>query len=58
MPFFLHFAPIPSLKVSLTGLLCEKVKQYPVLYDKQMKGYREKDVNNAWNVVEKDLKLI
>ena len=31
------------------GLLCEKVKQDPVLYDKQMKVYRKKDVvGNAW----------
>ena len=26
------------------GILCEKVKQYPVLSDKQLIGYREKDV--------------
>ena len=26
----------------LAGEFCEKVKQYPVQYDKQMKGYREK----------------
>ena len=25
-------------------MLCEKVKQYPVLLGKQLKGYREKDV--------------
>ena len=24
--------------------VCEKVKQYPVLFDEQLKGYREKDV--------------
>ena len=39
--FFLHFA---RLKVGLAGLLGEEIKQYPVLYEKQMKGYREKDV--------------
>ena len=26
------------------GILCKKVKQYPVLSDKQLIGYREKDV--------------
>ena len=25
---------------------CKKVKQYPVLFGKQLKGYREKDVYN------------
>ena len=40
----------PSLIVDSAGLLCEEVKQYPVLYDKQMKGYKEKDVvSNASN---------
>ena len=33
------------------GPVCEKVKQYPVLYDKEMKGYKEKYVgSNAWNM--------
>ena len=31
------------LKVGSAGLLCQEVKQYPVLYDKQMKGYKQKD---------------
>ena len=36
------------------GILCEKVKQYPVIFDKQLKGYREKDVvTNAWNAMAK-----
>ena len=57
--FALQFATFPSLKVGSMGLLFEKVKQYPVLYDKQMKEYREKDVvSNAWNTLAKDLKLI
>ena len=49
------FAPLPPpilnrLKVGSVGLLCEKVKQDPVLYDKQMKVYRIKDVvSNAWS---------
>ena len=33
--------------------------QYLILYDKQMKGYREKDVvNNAWIAPAKDLEFI
>ena len=28
------------------GTFCKKVKQYPVLFGKQLKGYREKDVYN------------
>ena len=32
--------------------------QYLILYDKQMKGYREKDVvNNAWIAPAKDLEF-
>ena len=38
VPFFLHFASASSFKVRLVGLLCEKVKQYPVLYDKKIEG--------------------
>ena len=33
----------PSLKVGLAGLLRKEVKQYSVLYNKEMKEYREKD---------------
>ena len=40
------------------GMLCEKVKEYPVLFDKQLKGYREKDmVTNAWNAVSKEIEI-
>ena len=38
------------------GILCEKVNQYPVLFNKQLKRYKEKDVNNAWNAVAKKIK--
>ena len=39
--------------------ICEKVKQHPVLCDKQLKGYREHDVvTNTWNSVGKDIALI
>ena len=38
------------------GILCEKVKQYPVLLNKQLRVYREKDlVTNAWNAVAKEI---
>ena len=48
-----------SLKVGSTGLICEKVKECPVLYNKQVKGYREKDVViNAWNAGAKDIESI
>ena len=49
----------PSVKVSLAGLSCEEVKYYPALYDKQIKGYKEKDVvRNEWNSGAKDLEFI
>ena len=58
MPFLLHFGVSPYLKVASAGLLCEKKKQYPVLYDKQIKGYRRKDaVGNGWNAGAKDLEF-
>ena len=40
------------------GIICEKVKQYPVLFDKQLKGYRKKDVViNTWNAVAKEIEI-
>ena len=43
-----------ALTLQEQGILCEKVKKYPVLFDKQLKGYREKDVvTNTWNTVAK-----
>ena len=42
MSFFLHFAPISSINVGSVGLLCEKLKQYAVLSNKQLRGYRKK----------------
>ena len=61
-PFFHTLTPPPpspaSLEVGLASLLCEKVKHYPVLYDKQIKGCREKDiVSNAWNAEAKNLEF-
>ena len=31
-----------ALTLQEEEILCEKRKQYPVLFDKQLKGYREK----------------
>ena len=31
---------ISALTLKEEGILCEKVKQYPVLFNKQLKGYR------------------
>ena len=40
-------------------MLAEKVKQYPVLYDKQCKRYNEKDaVANAWSAVAQELVFV
>ena len=36
--------------------LCEEVRKYPVLYDKSLTGYKERNaVANAWNEVAKQL---
>ena len=45
-----------ALTLQEEGILCEKVKQYPVLFNKQLKRYKEKDVTNAWNPVAKKIK--
>ena len=38
-----------SLSIKEEEQLSDKVKEFPVLYDKAAKGYKEKDaVNNAW----------
>ena len=40
------------------GILFEKVEQYPALFDKQLEGYREKDVvTNAWSAVTKEIEI-
>ena len=40
------------------GILCEKVKQYSVLFDEQLEGYREKDVEtNLWNAMAKEIEI-
>ena len=45
-----------SLSIKEAEQLSEKVKKFPVLYDKAAKGYKEKDeVNNPWRSVEETL---
>ena len=57
-PFFFTSSP-HSFKIGSVGLLCEEVKQFPVLCDEQMKGYRQKYVvSNAWNAGTEDLEFI
>ena len=47
-----------ALSLQDEGILFEKVKQYPVLFDKQLKRYREKDVvTNTWNAVAKEIEI-
>ena len=49
---------IASTDLPRQVILCEKVKKYPVLFDKQLKGYREKDVvTNTWNAVAKEIEI-
>ena len=39
-------------------MLAEKAKHFPVLYDKQVKGYKETDVvTNGWDTVASDLEF-
>lgn len=48
-----------SISLQEEEMLSEKVKKYPVLYDKQCKGYKEKDaVENAWTAVAKELEFV
>ena len=44
-----------SVKFKRGRMLAEKVNYFPVLYDKQVKGYKERDVvTNAWDTVASD----
>ena len=48
-----------SLTLQEEEILSEKVKQFPVLYDKTVKGYKEKDVlKNAWDKVAESLDFV
>ena len=47
-----------SLSLLEEETLCEKVRQYPILYDKTQKGYKEKvAVENAWGKVASELAI-
>ena len=47
-----------ALTLQEEGILREKVKQYPILFDKQLKRYREKDVvTNAWKAGTKEIEI-
>ena len=56
---FATLPPPPVFESWFAGSVMSRKKQYPVLFDKQMKGYREEDaIRNAWNAGAKDLKFI
>ena len=45
-----------SLTLLEEEILCEKVREFPIIYDKAQKGHKEKDaVTNCWNAMAKDL---
>ena len=48
-----------SFSLQEEELLCEKIRSFPVLYDKSHKGYKEKvAVENAWNEVAKEVDFV
>ena len=48
-----------QLSLKEEEMLTEKVKHFPVLYDKQVMGYKERDVvTNAWDTVASDLGFV
>ena len=41
-----------SLSLGQEERLCELIREYPILYDKSSKGYKERDaVSNCWEEV-------
>ena len=49
----------PSSFNWFSGPVCEKIKKYPVLSEKEMKGYGKKDVASyGWNARAKDQEFI
>lgn len=47
------------LNLNQEELLCEKVREYKILYDKTQKGYKEKvAVENAWKEVAEALNFV
>ena len=48
----LFFFILPIFENLFGGFLYDEIKEYPVLYNTQIKGYTEKDVaTNAWRIV-------
>ena len=48
-----------QLSLKAEEILAEKVKHFPVMYDKQVKGYKERGVvTNAWDTVASDLEFV
>ena len=48
-----------QLSLKEEEMLAETVKHFPVLYDKQVKGYKDRDVvTNAWDTVASDLEFV
>ena len=47
-----------ALTLQEEWILCEKAKQYPVLFDEQLKEYREEDIlTNTWNPMGKEIEI-
>ena len=58
-PFFITLLPLPLLESWFGRPVFWKSNHYPVLKDKSMKGYRERDImNSVWNAGAKDLAFI
>ena len=48
-----------QLSLKAEEILAEKVEHFPVVYDKQVKGYKERGVvTNAWDTVASDLEFV
>lgn len=48
-----------QLSLQEEDILAEKVKEFPVLYDKTNAGYKERDVvRNAWEAVTEGLDFV
>ena len=48
-----------QLSLKAEEILAEKMEHFPVMYDKQVKGYKERGVvTNAWDTVASDLEFV
>ena len=48
-----------QLSLKAEEILAEKVEHFPVMYDKQVKGYKERGVvTNVWDTVASDLEFV